>query len=223
MTRVVVFDLNETLIDMSGLDPEFARLFGRADIRKDWFKQVLQLFLTATVVGRYRSFDKLADSALKMMSEQQSANLDSAARKTILSKMSELRVFPDVRPALEHLKAANLRLAVLTNSTEKSARAHLEHNEITEFFDEILSVDAVKCFKPAAEAYEYAAKELEVDVGDIRLVAAHSWDIAGALAAGCKAAFIQRPAKVLDPEGDQPDIISRDLGTIAKEIISNDR
>ncbi len=223
MPRVIVFDLNETLIDMSGLDPEFARVFGRPDIRKDWFQQVLQLFLTATVVDRYRNFETLADSALKMVGEQRGTDASMLDRKAILSAMADLRVYPDARPALERLKAAGRRVATLTNSTERSARAHLERNDLSDFFDAILSVDAVQRFKPAREAYEYAAMKLDVDLGDIRLVAAHSWDCAGALAAGCKAAFIRRPGKVLDPDADQPDIIGDDLGKLVDAIIERDR
>jgi 2-haloacid dehalogenase len=58
--------------------------------------------------------------------------------------------------------------------------------------------------------------------GDIRLVAAHGWDVAGALTAGCKAAFVARPEKVLSPKGAKPDISSRDLQEVAEQIIVQD-
>ena len=78
---------------------------------------------------------------------------------------------------------------------------HLEHSRIRALFDKVLSVDAVERYKPAREAYEHAAMALKVDLGDILLVAAHGWDIAGAKAAGCEAAFLARPEKVLSPGG----------------------
>jgi 2-haloacid dehalogenase len=85
-----------------------------------------------------------------------------------------------------------------------------------------LSVEAVRRFKPAAETYRMAAKELGVDIGDIRLVAAHDWDIAGALRAGCAAAFIARPGKVLGPSAERPDIVGKDLREVTDQILEKE-
>ena len=83
-------------------------------------------------------------------------------------------------------------------------------------------MDAVKTFKPAAEVYQMAAQELGVPVDQIRLVAAHDWDVVGALNAGCAAAFIARPGKVLNPLLPKPDIIGLDLVDVAEKIIQVD-
>jgi 2-haloacid dehalogenase len=88
--------------------------------------------------------------------------------------------------------------------------------------ERVLSADAVRRYKPAREAYRYAARELEVEPGELRLVAAHAWDVAGALGAGCKAAFVARPEKALNPKGAQPDISGRDLREVAEQIIARD-
>ena len=67
MKPVILFDMNETLLDMAALDPVFARIFDAGDgtaLRKEWFAQLLELFLTATVIDEYRSFDRLTDDAL---------------------------------------------------------------------------------------------------------------------------------------------------------------
>lgn len=99
--------------------------------------------------------------------------------------MGRLPAYPDVRPGLERLEAAGLRLATLTNSTERSATALVERAGLRRFFERVLSVDAVRRYKPAREAYEYAADQLGVRITDLRLVGSHSWDVAGALKAGC--------------------------------------
>ena len=221
--KTIVFDLNETLLDLSALDPVFQQLFGAAEVRKLWFKQVLELFLTATVIDAYRPFSELTDAALEMVARQRGVPLADADREHVRAAMRTLPMYPDVRPSLERLKAAGLTLATLTNSGEKSARQHLEHNGVTALFDGVLSVDAVERYKPAREAYEYAAKNLDVKPRDIRLVAAHGWDGAGALRAGCAAAFVARPEKVLDPTGEQPDIVGRDLADLADRILAADR
>jgi 2-haloacid dehalogenase len=79
-------------------------------------------------------------------------------------------------------------------------------------------VDAVRRFKPAAEAYRSVADALGLPVEQLRLVAAHAWDIVGALRAGCAAAFVARPGKALYPLGPKPDITAPDFRTVAQRI-----
>lgn len=223
MNPVIVFDLNETLLDMSALDPTFARIFGTADgaeLRKRWFRQVLELFLTATVTGKYRRFDKLADDALRMLAAQRGREAGASDRASLEEAIAALSAYPDVRPGLERLTKAGFTVATLTNSAKKSAIRHLEHAGIEALFDAVLSVDEIERYKPAREAYEYAAKELAVKPSDILLVAAHAWDIAGAMAAGCEAAFIARPEKVLNPAGPKPAFEARDVSALAEQVVA---
>ena len=220
--KAIVFDSNETLLDLAALDPEFKRIFGRAEARKQWFKQLLELFLTATIVDEYRSFERLADSALEMVAEWSGVELGKDDKARVHAAMLELPPHPDVTVALQRLKSAGLHLAVLTNSTKKSVRAQMKHGHLEKYFDEIFSADDVKRYKPAPEAYEHAARKLDVKTGEMRLVAAHAWDISGALAVGCKAAFVQRAEKALDSAGPQPDVRGATLGEVAEAIIQRD-
>jgi 2-haloacid dehalogenase len=121
------------------------------------------------------------------------------------------------------LRTAWFRLAALTNSTLEVARAQLEHAGLVDLFDEVLSADTVRRLKPAPEPYRMAAERLGVEVGEVRLVAAHAWDVAGALRAGCAAAFVARPGKVLDPLVERPDVVGADLAEVADGIIASDR
>ena len=224
MKPIIVFDLNETLLDMSALDPTFSQIFVRPDaseLRKKWFQQVLELFLTATITGKYRSFDKLTDDALQMLAAQRRREATPDDRALLKEAIAKLQAYPDVKPGLQQLKEAGFTIATLTNSGEKSAKMHLEHAGIREFFDAILSADAVERYKPARQAYEYAAKKLEVDVDDIVLVAAHAWDIAGALAAGCRTAFVARPEKVLSPSGPEPEFKARDVQELSEQLLQS--
>ena len=70
----------------------------------------------------------------------------------------------------------------------------------------------------AARPTEHVARSLEVELGDVRLIAAHAWDVSGALAAGCKAAFVARPGMVLSPLGAQPDVTGADLAEVAAAL-----
>jgi 2-haloacid dehalogenase len=137
--------------------------------------------------------------------------------------MRRLAAHPEVPAALERLRAGGLRLAALTNSTEEVARAQLEHAGIIGVFEQVLSADMVRRLKPAPEPYRLAAERLGVPVGEVRLIAAHAWDVAGAAAAGCATAFVARPGKVLDPLVEAPDVVGADLDEVADRILTVDR
>ena len=89
--------------------------------------------------------------------------------------------------------------------------------------EQVLSADMVGRLKPGPEPYRMAAERMGVDIGGMRLIAAHAWDVAGALRAGCAAAFVARPGMVLDPLVERPDVIGADLGEVADQILALER
>ena len=102
------------------------------------------------------------------------------------------------------------------------AEAQLSNAGLRDLFDAVISADSVQRLKPAPEPYQAVAQHFGVDTAEVRLVAAHSWDVSGALSAGCKAAFVARPGMVLSPLGPQPDIIGHDIATVVDQIVSRD-
>jgi 2-haloacid dehalogenase len=219
MARVCVFDVNETLLDLGALDPHFERLFGDAGVRRAWFLQLLQSALVATVTGAYSDFGTIGGAALDMVAEREGVDLSEEERQRILGGMRELPPHPEVARSLDRLRDAGLRLATLTNSTQQVAEAQMESSGLRGYFEQILSADAVKRLKPAPEPYRMAAESLGVEIGQVRLVAAHSWDVAGALRAGCAAAFVARQGMVLDPLVERPDVVGGDLAQVTARIL----
>ncbi len=215
----LVFDVNETLLDLRALDEPFERVFGDASARTQWFGQLLQSALVATVTDSYTDFGSTALAALQMVAARHGRELTANEVSEILGTIRRLPPHPEVHNALDRLGASGYRLATLTNSTEEVARAQLEHAGLASLFEQILSADSVRRLKPAAEPYRMAADELGVQVGGLRLVAAHAWDVAGALRAGCRAAFVARPGMVLDPLAPRPDIVGSDLSEIADRLL----
>ncbi|MGI9050015.1 MAG: haloacid dehalogenase type II [Rubrobacteraceae bacterium] len=220
MARVCVFDVNETLLDLSVLDPEFERIFGDASVRGAWFGQMIQSALVSTVTGAYSDFGAIGGAALQMTAELQGVELSDEDRQSILSMVPQLPPHPEVEESLGRLRDAGLRLATLTNSTQQVAENQMENSGLGQYFEQVLSADTVQRLKPAPEPYRMAAEKLGVDIGEIRLVAAHAWDIDGALRVGCAAAFVGRPGKALDPLADRPDVVGPDLADVADQIIS---
>ncbi len=223
MPSIIVFDVIETLLDLSALDPLFEQAFGDGRVRKDWFAQLLQNALVSTLLGQYHAFDKLAKAALEMTAAKNGVTLSAEQRTPILDALKAVPAHTDVAPNLERLNAAGLRLAALTNSTARSAKAQLKHAGLSDYFEAILSVDQVERFKPAPEPYRMAAKELGGKASDLRLVTAHAWDIAGAVQAGWATALVKRPGQAVNPLGPKPDISGGDLGEVSEQILQKDK
>jgi len=223
MPRVCVFDVNETLLDLSGLDSAFARVFGDASVRQAWFQQVLQSAFVATVTDAYADFSAVGRAALTMTAERRGVALSDQDSQEILDGMRHLPPHPDARESLERLRDAGLRLAALTNSPPQVAEAQLTNAGLRDLFEQALSADRVRRLKPAPAPYRMAADKLGVPIGQIRLVAAHAWDVAGAMRAGCAAAFVARPGQVLDPLAPRPDVVGPDLHAVASAILERER
>jgi 2-haloacid dehalogenase len=220
MAQVIVFDVNETLLDLKALDPVFTKIFGDAASKREWFQQLLQSAMVRTITGPYLDFGAIGMGALDMVAARRSTTVTDADRQLLRDGMQQLPPHPEVRAALESLRDAGLRLATLTNSTEAFGHAQLTNAGLRDLFERALSADFVQRLKPAPEPYQMAAEQLGVAIGEIRLVAAHSWDVAGALQAGCAAAFVARPGQVLDPLVARPDIVGRDLADVAAQILA---
>jgi 2-haloacid dehalogenase len=222
MRHVIVFDVNETLLDLRALDQHFAQWFGDPSVRREWFGQLLQSALVTTVTNAYATFGDIGMAALDMVGARRGVAITEDLRQAIRDGMVHLPAHPEVRESLEQLRDAGFRLAALTNSIAQVAEAQLSNAGIRDLFIEVLSADDAGRLKPAPEPYRLAAERLGVDVAGMRLVAAHAWDVAGALRAGCAAAFVARPGMVLDPLVPAPDIIGADLREVAAQIIQTD-
>ena len=222
MARIIVFDVNETLLDISALEPHFTRAFGDRAVLREWFSTVLLYSEVATLAGPYSDFGAIAGAALDMTAAGRGVPLSPDDRDRILTGMRSLPSHPDVPEGLRRLKDAGFRTVTLTNSSPAMVEQQLRSAGIADLFERAFSVDAVRRFKPSAEPYRFAAGELGVETSGLRMVAAHAWDVVGAMQAGCAAAFVARPGKVVYPLAPAPDIVGPDLCAIADLIIARD-
>lgn len=223
MASVVVFDVNETLLDMSALDGHFEHAFGHAAARHTWFEQLKENWHVALVTDRSTPFAELARAALQMTAGAQGIAMGREQETAVIDAMKALPPHPDSEPALRDLREAGLALAALSNGGLAAVRAQLDHAGLDAYFDAILSAEEVQCFKPARAPYAMAAERFGMSPAGIRLVAAHAWDIAGAAAAGCATGFVARPGKVPNPAAPAPDLAGNDLVELAHQQLQADQ
>jgi 2-haloacid dehalogenase len=222
MARVIAFDVNETLLDLSALDEPFEALLGSRALRPQWFALMLQLSFVGGLTGRYVDFSTAQRAALAMLAQRERVPLRPGDIDSLVGRMSSLPPHPEVPGALAALARTSLRMVALTNSTQPVAEAQLASAGIRGHFEAVISADSVRHLKPAPQPYHAVAEHTGVGIGDVRLVAAHAWDISGALSAGCQAAFVARPGMVLSPLSDRPGITGPDLAAVVEQIIATD-
>jgi len=217
-TPVLLFDVNETLLDLRALDPLFEEAFGAPPVRQEWFLTLQGLWMTCTLTNRFVPFDKLARAALDMTARRHGVSVDAPVREAILETLRRLPPYPDAASALDTLRNTGVLVAALTNGTTAGVRNQLRHAGLFDKFDEVISVDQVEVYKPGRNAYLFAAKRFKAKPERLSLVAAHHWDLAGAKAAGLTTLFVRRPGAVLNPLGPKPDIEVADLEEFARRV-----
>jgi 2-haloacid dehalogenase len=222
MTTVIAFDVNETLLDLRALDEPFADVLGDAALRPQWFALMLQLSFVGGVTGDYVDFSTAQRAAFTMLAERQGIEVGPGDAAGMVDRMSALPAYPEVADALQELQDTPLQVAALTNSVQQVAEAQLTAAGIRPLFDTVVSADQVRRLKPAREPYAAVAEACGTTLGEVRLVAAHWWDVAGALNAGCTAAFVARPGAVLSPVGPRPDIVEPTLDAVVRRIVELD-
>lgn len=219
MERVLAFDVNETMLDLGALDAPFVDALGDAAWRPTWFATMLQVAFTAAIAGDYVDFPTAQRAALHMVAARAGREPSADQVEAILGGMRRLPAHPEVPAALDRLAAAGPRLVALTNSPLDAARAQLEHAGIADRFAEIASADEVRRLKPAPEPYRLVAERSGVAIGEVRLIAAHAWDVSGALAAGARAAYVARGGSIPAPLDPRPDVVGADLAAVADRLL----
>ncbi len=218
---IIVFDVNETLLDITTLEPLFDRVFGDGHVLREWFAQLVLYSQTMTLSGLYTAFGELGVGALRMVADIHQVTLADNDIAELKQRMSTMPAHSDVVPALTRLRDAGFRLMTLTNSPGGASPTPLEKAGLSHFFERTFSVDTVGKFKPAPETYRMVAKALSVETSDLCLVACHLWDTIGAQAAGCRGAFLTRPHNAMLPASGVPvpDLIASELTALTDQII----
>lgn len=215
--QVVLFDVNETLSDMTPLRRRLEAVGASPELFGTWFAGVLRDGFALTAAGGYASFREVADAGLRgLLSQVRGFAGDlSSGVEHVLDAFTGLEVHPDVPDGVRLLRAAGFRLATLTNGAAALTEQLLTRAGLREHFELLLDVGTPRAWKPAAAAYRYATETLAVDAAGTLLVAVHPWDIDGARRAGLQAAWLRRGAAEYPAVMSMPSLIAADLRDLA--------
>lgn len=214
MTRkpaVIVFDVNETLSDMAPLGAAFAHSGMPEDLVRPWFAEILRDGFALTAAGDNPAFADLAADGLHRLLAQTLGRGDHQEQvDQVMAVFKSLSLHPDVAPGIKALSDM-AKLITLSNGAASVAESLLTRGGVRDKFSRLLSVQDAPRWKPAREAYHFAANETGHATGDLMLVAVHPWDIHGAQAAGMQTAWINRTGATYPSYFARPDIEARDL------------
>lgn len=213
-----MFDVNETLLDLAALRPEFEAALGSVEPMGEWFARMLHGSLVANHSNRYRPFGVIGVEALRMVAQKRGVALSDEQAGEVVGVMRRLPPHPDVVKGLTALADAGMRMITLTNGSSEAVTAQLANAELTSFFDMSLSVDEVGRFKPAPETYIMASVRTGVELDRMMMVAAHDWDIIGARSVGMPGAYIARPSAIWSLPDAPAQIVVPDITALADAL-----
>ncbi|WP_031428673.1 haloacid dehalogenase type II [Flavimarina sp. Hel_I_48] len=202
--KLLIFDVNETLLDLKPLKEKVNEALESETGFSVWFRTLLHYSLVETTSLNYADFGEIGQATLKMVSKQFDRPLQDTEIENILSKIKELPPHTDVIEGLEQLAAQGFELAALTNGNLRTVKDQLHFAKIDHLFKGIYSVDAVQKYKPHPETYAHVLNVMNTEKENAMLVAAHGWDITGAQRAGLQTCFLERPGKFLYPLAEKP-------------------
>lgn len=218
---IVVFDVNETLLDLEAITPFFERVFDDATVMRLWFANLITYSEALTLAGVYVPFTDIGGAVLNMLAATRGIALSPNDAEDLIDRFASMPPHPEVVDALHRLQSSGFRLLTLTDNTLAVSGHQLERAGLIGFFERRFSIDqTVHRHKPSLGAYESVEVALEVRPASLCLVACHVWDTIGAKGAGWQAALIRRPGNAPLDVGPQPDYIGDDLEEIADQLIA---
>ena len=217
---IIVFDVNETLLDLDSMNPIFERIFKDPAAMRLWFADLILYSEALTIAGVYVPFTDVGAAVLQMLAATRGITIGQADAAELTDRFASMPPHHEVPAALRRLRDHGFRLFTLTDNTLEISGRQLAAGGIIEEFERRFSVDeTARRHKPAPEAYQSVATALGLDPGDICLVASHVWDTIGAGAAGWQAGLILREGNAPLAVGPQPDYLGKDLDAIADQLI----
>jgi 2-haloacid dehalogenase len=216
---LIVFDVNETLLDLDTMAPTFERIFDDEAAMRLWFANLILYSAALTVAGHYVPFTDIGAAVMKMLADTRGIKIKETDKKELTDKFSTMPAHPEVPAALDKLRGAGFRLFTLTDNLLEVQTRQLEHAGIVGMFERRFSADGIKRHKPAREAYAYVERELQARPSELCLIACHTWDTLGAVAAGWEGALIRRPGNDVLTVGPQPQIVGDNLDNVAEQLI----
>ncbi len=212
--RAVVFDAYGTLLDFASAAERSRDLLGdrAGPLTELWRQKQLQYTWLRSLMGRHADFWQVTGDSLDYALEAlRIATPD--LRRRLMEAYERIGPCADARDALKRLKAAGIKIAILSNGSPRMLAAAVRSAGLDDLLDETLSVEAVGIYKPHPSVYKLPVDRLGIWPVEMGFVSANGWDAWGAKAAGLRVAWCNRSGLPRERLGEPPDV---ELTTLAE-------
>lgn len=218
--KAVVLDVIETLFAVDPLEEKLGALGLPEGSLKIWFPRVLRDAFALQVTGTFKPFAEVATGALSSFLAEHKIEAKPGKMQHVIEAFASLPIHPDVEEGITLLREAGMRVAALTNGSADTTRKMFAHAGLEDAIEKFISIEEVKEWKPSPRVYRHAAEVLQVEPGELALIAAHDWDIDGASRAGLTTAYLARK----QPRGSSamrtPDVSADGLPEAARRLLA---
>lgn len=217
--QVIFLDLYETMLDMTEVERRLNHLLDSKRGYAIWLELLMQHCFADNHYQSYHPFTAIAKATMQMTAKMVGRSLEESAINDLLVLLEHLPVHDGVPEGLSRLKDEGFLLAALTNAPLSIVRNRMEFTGLISYFDNVLSAEAVRKYKPAKEVYQWALQQMDTTAENALLASTHGWDIAGAQNAGMKTAYIKQRNRMLYPLAGQPDFTCYNLQELADKLV----
>jgi 2-haloacid dehalogenase len=214
----IAFDMYGTVVDVGAVAGACKEVTpDPTAFTSQWRAKQLEYTFLRSLMGRYQDFWKVSEQALEFTIRRFGLEVGPESRERLMAAWLHPTPYPEVAMALPRL-AARYPLAIVSNGSPKMLRAGLERTGLKTHFRWVISVDAVKLYKPSPKVYALASKQMKLKAGEILFVSSNSFDVVGAKSFGLKVCWINRTEAPLDPLGPKPDLVVKSFDELAATL-----
>lgn len=220
-TPVLAFDVYGTLVDTQGVVSLLgSRIGDEADVFAGrWRDKQLEFAFRRGLMGAYADFSQCKREALDLLDQEWGTRFGEEFKQSLMAAYRRLPAFEEVPAALERIRGLGVRCVAFSNGSRQSVELLFDNAGMMAMFDDIISVEEVRRFKPDAVVYAHLRQRTHSRADNTWLVSSNPFDIIGARYAGLHAAWIQRnPKTPFEPWGDPPDMMASDLEALADQF-----
>jgi 2-haloacid dehalogenase len=218
--KAVAFDYF-VIFDASSVGPEVERVFpGKGEeFARAWRSKQFEYGFLRSITGDQKDFLEVTGDALDFTAEQMHLPLTPETRNQLLHAYLTLKPWPDSKTGLKKLKAAGVRVITISNFSREMLRANAERAGIADLFDEMLSTEVNRSYKPEPRAYQLGIEHLGLKKDEILFCAFGGWDAYGAKKFGYTTVWVNRFGLPLEKLGTTPDRISPDMNGLVEFVL----
>ena len=209
-----VFDAYGTLFDVNSAAAKCKEKLGDKweNFANAWRTTQLEYTWLRSLMKKHKNFWQITEDSLDHA--MATFNIDKNMRNELLNLYKELSPYPEVKECLEALKSKKIKIAILSNGTPDLLKGLVESKNIQSYFDNIISVEDVKIYKPDPKVYEMPIKKYNCKPENICSLSSNTWDVSGGGVFGYNAVWVNRFNKIFDKLGYNPQYIINNLNQL---------